>query len=65
MYVRPTTFDSGETVDTPRYDRSKLKAGQTVIGPAIIIQHDSTSLIPPGHAAEVSEYGNLRVRETA
>jgi N-methylhydantoinase A len=65
MYVRPTTFDNGETVDTPRYDRSKLKAGQTVIGPAIIIQHDSTSLIPPGHAAEVSEYGNLCVRATA
>jgi len=63
MYARPTTFDNGETLDTPRYDRGKLKAGQTVAGPAIIIQHDSTSLIPPGYTAEVSEFGNLRVSE--
>jgi N-methylhydantoinase A len=65
MYVRPTTFDDGETIETPRYDRGKLKAGQTIAGPAIVIQHDSTTLIPPGHAAEVSDYGNLHVRETA
>jgi len=65
MYARPTTFDSGETLETPRYDRAKLLAGQTVTGPAIVIQHDSTTLIPPGHVAEVSEYGNLRVRATA
>jgi len=63
MYARATTFDNGETLDTPRYDRGKLKAGQTVAGPAIIIQHDSTSLIPPGYTAEVSEFGNLRVSE--
>ena len=63
MYTRPTTFDSGETLDTPRYDRGKLKSGQTVAGPAIIIQHDSTSLIPQGYTAEVTQYGNLRVRE--
>ena len=65
MYSRPTTFDGGETLETPRYDRGKLAAGQTVSGPAIIIQHDSTTLIPPGHVAEVSEYGNLHVRDTA
>ena len=65
MYARPTTFDSGDTLETPRYDRAKLLAGQTVTGPAIVIQHDSTTLIPPGHVAEVSEYGNLRVRATA
>ena len=65
MYARPTTFDGGETLETPRYDRGKLLAGQTVSGPAIVIQQDSTTLIPPGHVAEVSEYGNLRVRATA
>jgi len=63
MYNRPTTFDGGEMLDTPRYDRAKLAAGQSVSGPAIIIQHDSTTLIPPGHLAEVSEFGNLHVRE--
>ena len=64
MYSRPTTFDGGEALETPRYDRGKLAAGQTVSGPAIIIQHDSTTLIPPGHVAEISDYGNLHVRDT-
>ena len=64
IYTRPTTFDNGETHDTPRYNRSKLMAGQTVSGPAIIIQHDSTTLIPPGYEAGASDYGNLVVRAT-
>jgi N-methylhydantoinase A len=62
LYVRPTTFDDGQTVETPRYDRTKLKAEQTVDGPAIIIQTDSTTLVPPGFEARVSTYGNLHVR---
>ena len=62
LYVRATTFDDGQTVETPRYDRSKLKAEQTVNGPAIIIQTDSTTLVPPGFEARVSAYGNLHVR---
>ncbi|MEC9453764.1 MAG: hydantoinase/oxoprolinase family protein [Pseudomonadota bacterium] len=65
MYVRPTTFDGGDTLETPRYDRAKLAAGQSISGPAIVIQHDSTTLIPPGHTAEISEFGNLHVREKA
>ena len=65
MYTRPTTFDEDETVDTPRYDRGKLLSGQTVTGPAIIIQNDSTTLIPPDHIAEVTAFGNLRVSDKA
>ena len=62
LYKSPTTFDDGDTLDTPRYDRNKLSAGHIVPGPAIIIQHDSTSLVPPGFRATVSSHGNLIVR---
>lgn len=62
MFVRPTVFDDGRTLDTPRYDRTKLYAGDVVEGPAILIQHDSTTLVPPGYVAETLEYGNTRVR---
>ena len=62
LYARPTTFDDGATVETPRYDRAKLCAGQAIDGPAIVVQHDSTTLIPPGYEAIVSEYGNLHVK---
>ncbi|MGD9919385.1 MAG: hydantoinase/oxoprolinase family protein [Paenirhodobacter sp.] len=62
MFVRPTTFDDGRTLETPRYDRRKLFAGDRVEGPAILVQHDSTTLVPPGYVAEVLDYGNTRVR---
>ena len=62
LYSRPTTFDDGATVDTPRYDRGQLKAGHRVAGPAVLVQQDSTVLVPPAYAAEVSEYGSLHVR---
>ena len=62
LYTRPTTFEAGERHDTPRYDRAKLRAGQSIDGPAIVVQHDSTTLIPPGFEASVSGYGNLHVR---
>jgi N-methylhydantoinase A len=61
LYSRQTTFDDGRTADTPRYDRGRLKAGHRVAGPAILIQHNSTTLLPPGYLAEVAEFGNLHV----
>ncbi|TPJ32501.1 hydantoinase/oxoprolinase family protein [Mesorhizobium sp. B2-6-5] len=61
MFVRATTFDDGRTLETPRYDRTKLYAGYRVSGPAILVQHDSTTLVPPGYVAETLEYGNTRI----
>ncbi|MFD2741637.1 hydantoinase/oxoprolinase family protein [Sulfitobacter aestuarii] len=62
MFVRTTTFDDGQTLETPRYDRGKLFAGDVVNGPAILIQHNSTTLVPPGYAAETLAHGNTRIR---
>ena len=64
LYSRPTTFDDGKTVETPRYNRDRLKAGHRIAGPAILIQHNSTTLLPPGYVAEVAEFGNLHLRRT-
>ncbi|MDP2083066.1 MAG: hydantoinase/oxoprolinase family protein [Pseudotabrizicola sp.] len=62
MFTRPTTFDDGRTLDTPRYDRTKLRAGDLVEGPALLHQHNATTLIPPGYVAETLDYGNTRIR---
>jgi len=62
LYSRPTTFDDGETLDTPRYDRGRLKAGHRIAGPAILIQHNATTLLPPGYVADVAEFGNLHIQ---
>lgn len=61
MFVRKTTFDDGRTLDTPRYDRKKLLAGDRIEGPAILVQHDSNTLVPPGYAADLLDYGNIRI----
>lgn len=61
MYERPTIFDDKQTYATPRYDRRKLKAGHQLAGPAIIVQHDSTTLVPPGYVAKVSAKGNIHI----
>jgi N-methylhydantoinase A len=62
LYCRPTTFDDGRTLKTARYDRGRLKAGHLVPGPAILVQHNATTLLPPGYTGAVTEHGNLHVR---
>ena len=61
LYIRDTVFDDGQSVPTPRYDRSKLLAEDVVIGPALIVQHNSTTLVPPDYAATVLSHGDLRI----
>ena len=63
LYSRATWFDEGEAVDTPRYDRARLKADDTITGPALVTQHNSTTLIPPGWSAAVMRQGDLRIAQ--
>ena len=44
------------------YERSRLLAGNSVKGPAIIDEQSATTIIPPGFRAEVDRFGNLLVR---
>ncbi len=43
------------------YDRSKLRAGDLVPGPAIVTEMDSTTLVLSGHVARVDDFGNLLI----
>ena len=43
------------------YDRSKLKAGNVIAGPAIVLEMDSTTLVLPDHEGAVDEYGNILI----
>jgi N-methylhydantoinase A len=44
---------------TKLYERSKLKPGNRVVGPAIVTEFDSTTVVLAGFAAEVDRYLNL------
>ncbi len=60
--TRPVYFD-GAWVETVIYERGRLPAGARVAGPAIIEQADTTTVVPPGHAAVRDPAGNLLVRK--
>ena len=51
----------GERVTAAVYDRARLRAGDVVRGPAIVTEMDSTTLVLPGHAAEVHASGSLLI----
>jgi len=57
--TRPAYFD--EWADVPTYDRSRLGAGDTIEGPAVIEEFGSTVPLHPGFRAEVDSFGNLRI----
>jgi len=59
---RRAYFASAGFVATAIYDRARLPLGARVEGPAILEQADTTTVIPPGHAAVVDVAGNLRIR---
>jgi N-methylhydantoinase A/oxoprolinase/acetone carboxylase beta subunit len=61
-YERDAWFRVGGTLEQVAarfYDRSALKAGNRLEGPAIVNQYDSTTAIPPGLTAHVDRFGNI------
>ncbi len=57
---RPVYFESTKGfVDTPVLDRARLGQGHSVIGPAVIVQIDCTTVVEPGQTATVDGHGNL------
>ena len=55
---RPVVFGGRHTA-TRCYDRSLLAPGNAFNGPALVLQMDSTTVIPPNWTARVDGYGNL------
>jgi len=58
-------YVDGKDRDAKLYHRSKLKAGNRIPGPAIVLEMDSTTLILPGHTGKVDEFGNILIRPDA
>ena len=55
--VKMTTH--GEKIKTPLYERSLLKPGQRISGPAIIKEVTGTNIIERGWSARVNKFGHL------
>ena len=46
------------------YDRASLSPGDTLAGPAIVVQMDATTAVPPGWRGEVDAWGNLILKRS-
>lgn len=58
--TRPVYFrGAGGFADVPVFDRECLGRGQTVVGPAIIEEWTSTTVVPPGWSSRVDRLGNI------
>jgi N-methylhydantoinase A len=42
--------------------RERMQAGHVIVGPAVIFQMDTTTVIPPDWKAQVDPYGMLVIR---
>ncbi|MDP6875843.1 MAG: hydantoinase/oxoprolinase family protein, partial [Alphaproteobacteria bacterium] len=52
---------AGGRQEVPVYDRMKLAAGTHFSGPGLVVQLDSTALIPEGHQVSCDRFGNMIV----
>ena len=58
--ARQIYFSNGNGfIDTPSFSRNKLLAGNQIIGPAVIEEYASTTVLFPDDSLEVDGYGNL------
>jgi N-methylhydantoinase A len=63
LHRRPVLLSLADGyVETPVYDRERLAAGARVVGPCIIEEPTSTTVVHPGQSVTVDDYGNLVLR---
>jgi N-methylhydantoinase A len=44
-------------------DRNGLGPGNEVVGPAVVVQDDTTTVIEPGYRGAVDRFGNILIEE--
>jgi N-methylhydantoinase A len=59
--TRSVYFSDTGIMPTPTYNRMLLTAGNRILGPALIEEHASTTVVNPQDALEVDAFGNLQI----
>ncbi len=58
---KQASYMDGKSVTALVYDRARLKAGNKISGPAIVMEMDSTTVILPKHHGKVDKLGNILI----
>ena len=62
--VVPAWFGLDEApVDTTVVQRAALRTGDELVGPSVVCESGSTTVVPPGWRARLDEHGNIRIRQ--
>ena len=61
---RQDVYMDGKSHKARVFDRARLKSGNRIAGPAIIMEMDSTTVILPGHRGDVDSFGNILIYPT-
>ena len=59
---RKAYFEETGWVECPVYQREALAAGQRLLGPAIVVETGSTTVIAPGDRGEIDDLGNIIIQ---
>ncbi len=62
---RASLVIDGVRRSVPRHDRARLRPGAGIVGPAIVVAADSTTVVEPGWSASVTADGSLCLQRTA
>lgn len=54
----------GRRIDIPVYERQSLDPEQTLTGPALVVEDETTTFVPPGFVARRSRLGSLVLDDT-
>jgi len=61
---REVYYEGSGRISTPVFARAALRAGNRLMGPALVEQYDSCTLVASGWRADVDAYGNLQLKKT-
>jgi len=61
-FAAEESLHAARPVHAALYERERLRPGNIVVGPAVIFQLDTTTVLPPGWSATVDGWGNLVAR---
>lgn len=57
--------ETGTAVPTPVYEQDDVRAGQTLVGPAIVESPSTTLAVPPGRSAELDRHRIFHLHDAA
>jgi N-methylhydantoinase A len=60
---RDEVYFDGDWMETSIYIRDRLRPGNVIPGPAVVVQDDTTTVIEPGYRGSVDRYGNILIEE--